>query len=96
MDDVDRISSFRPVGWYWNGELHLFEGESMPNGIEHEYEEQDAQPASHASEDEKDSLLYWAWTIIANAGEGDWTREFPAWQKAATEWRDRWHATLHP
>jgi hypothetical protein len=29
-----------------------------------------------------------AWAIIANAGEGDWTRESPEWQAAAKRWRD--------
>ena len=43
---------------------------------------------------EIEHLLYWGWTIIANAGEGDWTRESPAWQKAAHDWRERFHAYL--
>lgn len=39
-------------------------------------------------------LLYDAWVVIANAGEGDWTKEHPDWQEAAARWRDRWHAHL--
>lgn len=35
-----------------------------------------------------------AWGIIANAGGGDWTKETPEWQKAATRWRDAYHETL--
>jgi hypothetical protein len=32
--------------------------------------------------------LEWAWTIIANAGGGDWERESKDWQDAAAKWRD--------
>jgi hypothetical protein len=39
-------------------------------------------------------LLEAAWILIANAGEGDWTRESDDWQQAAAKWRDRWHAWL--
>ena len=35
-----------------------------------------------------------AWGIIANAGEGDWTRESHDWQKAAARWRDNYHEFL--
>jgi hypothetical protein len=38
-----------------------------------------------------DGLLYFAWTIIANAS--NWDRD-PEWQKAAEAWRERWHAYL--
>ena len=39
--------------------------------------------------------LEYAWTIIANAGGGDWTRETPDWQTAAAKWRDEcWNTTL--
>ena len=40
------------------------------------------------------SLLYTAWTIIANAGGGDWMNETPEWIAAATRWRDEFHASL--
>lgn len=43
---------------------------------------------------EGDDLLYVAWTIIANAGEGDWTREHPDWQDAAKRWRDQFHERI--
>ena len=39
-------------------------------------------------------LLEWAWTVIANAGNGDWTRESQEWQDAAAKWRDAYHAHL--
>lgn len=41
-----------------------------------------------------DQLLYEAWTIIANAGQGDWGRESEEWQEAARRWRDQYHARL--
>jgi hypothetical protein len=34
-----------------------------------------------------------AWGIIANAGGGDWTKETPEWQAAATRWRDEYITT---
>lgn len=41
-----------------------------------------------------DDLIPAAWGIIANAGGGDWGRETPEWQEAATRWRDAYHETL--
>ena len=39
--------------------------------------------------------LDYAWTIIANAGGGDWTKETQDWQQAAAKWRDEcWNRTL--
>lgn len=32
--------------------------------------------------------LYLAWTVIANAGHGDWEQESSDWQYAAKRWRD--------
>lgn len=43
---------------------------------------------------ERDHLLDWAWTIIANAHGGDWSRAEPEWRKAATRWRDDYSAQL--
>ena len=38
--------------------------------------------------------LEYAWTVIANAGGGDWTKETKDWQEAAARFRDEdWHAT---
>jgi hypothetical protein len=37
--------------------------------------------------------LEWAWSIIANAGGGDWQRESKEWQDAAAKWRDE---AYHP
>lgn len=39
-------------------------------------------------------LATWAWTIIANAGDGDWENETQEWQGAATRWRDAYRASL--
>jgi hypothetical protein len=39
-------------------------------------------------------LEEFAWTIIANAGEGDWLRESKAWGEAAVRWRTEYHAKL--
>lgn len=36
--------------------------------------------------------LEMAWTIIANAGGGDWQKESAEWQEVAAKWRDRYHA----
>ena len=38
--------------------------------------------------------LEYAWTIIANASGGDWTKESEEWQEAAAKWRDGYHAIL--
>lgn len=43
------------------------------------------------SETREAHLLGWAWTIIANASEGDWTKQTPEWQEAAANWRDALH-----
>ncbi len=39
----------------------------------------------------KDDLLERAWTIIANASQGNWEKEHPDWQEAAANWRDSYH-----
>jgi hypothetical protein len=48
------------------------------------------EPAEHSASD----LLEWAWSIIANASGGDWSKESADWQAAAARWRDEWHQTL--
>ena len=40
------------------------------------------------------SLVEFAWGLISNAGEGDWTREAPEWSEAAFRWRDAYHRFL--
>ena len=41
-----------------------------------------------------DSIEY-AWTIIANANDGDWDKANPEWKKAAEKFRDEhWHKIL--
>jgi hypothetical protein len=40
-------------------------------------------------------LLYEAWTVIANAGEGNWEKnETAEWREVAVRWRDKFHARL--
>jgi hypothetical protein len=39
-------------------------------------------------------LSSWAWTIIANAGGGEWSNEAPKWVEAAEKWREAYHAAL--
>ena len=39
-------------------------------------------------------LVEYAWTIIANAGEGNWERESSEWQEAAKLWRTQYHDYL--
>lgn len=42
-----------------------------------------------------DDLLYAAWTVIANAGNGNWQdNETVEWVEAAQRWRDSYHAYL--
>lgn len=50
--------------------------------------DQDSAPPSETL------LVHHAWTIIANAGGGDWERESPEWAAAARAWRDDFHAWL--
>jgi len=39
-------------------------------------------------------LLESAWTLIANANEGNWDKATPEWRAAAICWRDKYHETL--
>lgn len=41
--------------------------------------------------EKQNDLLDWAWTIIANAGGGDWSKESAEWQEAAAKWRDSYY-----
>jgi hypothetical protein len=34
------------------------------------------------------------WTVVANAGGGDWDKESKDWQEAAARWRDNYFAVL--
>jgi hypothetical protein len=43
---------------------------------------------------DKDNLIYWAWTIITNASQGNWENETPEWQMAAADWRDDFYKML--
>jgi hypothetical protein len=39
-------------------------------------------------------LLEIAWALIANASQGDWSREPESWRVAAESWRDAFHEVL--
>jgi hypothetical protein len=39
-------------------------------------------------------LAYWAWTLLANVSEGDWTQQTTEWQQAVVRWRDAFHEAL--
>lgn len=39
-------------------------------------------------------LADWAWTILANASEGDWGKQRSDWQEAAGKWRDDYHRLM--
>lgn len=39
-------------------------------------------------------LVEWAWTIICNAGGGNWELETPEWQAAAAKFRTAYHEFL--
>jgi hypothetical protein len=41
-----------------------------------------------------ETLVHWAWTVIANAQGGNWEEASPEWQDAARTWRDRYHDWL--
>lgn len=43
---------------------------------------------------ESAELIHWAWTVIANAYGGDWSKATPEWRDAATTWRDAYHDHL--
>jgi hypothetical protein len=39
-------------------------------------------------------LIDYAWSIIANAGGGDWSKETEEWRGAAEKWRDQYFELL--
>lgn len=39
-------------------------------------------------------LIEWAWTIICNAGGGNWELETEEWQRAAANFRTAYHKFL--
>ncbi len=43
---------------------------------------------------EMNSMIEVAWGLIANASNGDWTKQHPEWVSAAEQWRERFHALL--
>lgn len=45
---------------------------------------------------EATDMVYWAWTIIANAGVhlGGWDSQHPDWVNAAIQWRDEYHKLI--
>ena len=44
--------------------------------------------------EERADILEWAWSVIANAGGGNWKLETPEWQEVAAKWRDEYHKLL--
>lgn len=42
----------------------------------------------HAAIAELEHTIDLAWGLVANAGDGDWTRESDQWREAAARWRD--------
>jgi uncharacterized protein YoxC len=48
-------------------------------------------PAAAASPVALRDHLEWAWGIIANASNGDWTKQSDEWNGAAIKWRDKYH-----
>lgn len=55
---------------------------------------EDIKSAIEKATEETNELLDWAWTILANAGGGDWTKESKDWQGAVVKWRDEYHKNL--
>lgn len=47
-----------------------------------------------AREAELMDLAEAAWGVIANASDGDWSRQKDEWVVAAQRWRERYHAAL--
>lgn len=41
-----------------------------------------------------EGLIHWAWGIIANVSNGDWTKQNKDWQQAAALWRNTYHNHL--
>ena len=75
---------------------HTTEG-TYPN-CDHVAQHEDGARVALAAADAVDpvlDLLHWGWTIICNAGEGDWSRESDDWQKAAARFGDEYHAATH-
>jgi len=46
---------------------------------------------SPAEATSQNDLLEAAWGLIANAGNGDWSKETSEWREAANRWRDEYH-----
>ena len=59
----------------------------------YEQAEQRAERLQEQNEAAMDCLNY-AWTIICNVSEGDWTKQTQEWQDAAARCRDQYHALL--
>lgn len=56
----------------------------------------DTLQSERARRERAEGLNETAWTLLANASGGDWTRESKDWQDAAAAWRDQWIASGHP
>lgn len=56
--------------------------------------EREAKEVALLQNHERLNALEWGWSIIANAGGGDWAKESKDWQEAAAKWRDQYHEIL--
>lgn len=48
--------------------------------------------ADEAAKPDAEGLVSWAWSVIANAGGGDWDNETQEWRLAARRWEKAWNA----
>lgn len=73
---------------------------ALYRGHQVDSEKWDWQPADTALTELEEQLKDWAdcmnyaWTIICNVSEGDWTKQNQEWQDAAAKCRDQYHALL--
>lgn len=73
-----------------DGDIHYYDTEGVAEQIQ-ERVAQAVQEALAERDKELKDHLYMAWTIIANANEGNWDNATPEWKQAAEKWRDGWH-----
>jgi hypothetical protein len=73
----------------------MTEGMAFETALDGGAQEQDGAPVTGPVMDESVlDLLEIAWTVIANAGHGDWDSQPAEWRSAAEEWRGKYHALL--
>jgi hypothetical protein len=73
----------------------MTEGMAFETALDGGAQEQDGAPVTGPVMDESVlDLLEIAWTVIANAGHGDWDSQPAEWRSAAEQWRGKYHALL--